>query len=107
MGDAVLIGFAERARSILRRGETIFRYGGEEFVLLLPGANADGARAAAERLRQAISGQAFGGGLHLTCSVGVAAFPTHAPHAAELLRRADDALLQAKREGKDRVVVAS
>jgi len=43
----------------------------------------------------------------LTCSVGVAAFPTHAPHAAELLRRADDALLQAKREGKDRVVVAS
>ncbi|NOY94176.1 MAG: sensor domain-containing diguanylate cyclase, partial [Deltaproteobacteria bacterium] len=77
MGDAVLVGFAERARGILRRGETLYRYGGEEFVLLMPDTDAEGARAAAERLRRAISQRAFGD-LRLTCSVGVAAFPRHA-----------------------------
>lgn len=104
-GDAVLVEFTERAQRVLRSGEAIFRYGGEEFVLLLPDADIAGAKAAAERVRAAVAESAFGCGARVTCSIGVAASSGRDVDADTLLAAADAALLAAKREGKDRVMV--
>jgi two-component system cell cycle response regulator len=86
------------------------RYGGEEFVLILPETNLDGRLAVAEKLRMAIHGTPLRGrgdhGVRLTVSIGVACFPEHATSREELLRAADEALYEAKLQGRDRVVTA-
>jgi len=93
LGDRLLVEVADRLRRTARHG-AVFRYGGEEFSVLLPGAGLDDAAHAAERLRLAVS-----------CSLGVATL-TSGRGAAELLDAADRALLRAKSEGKNRVVLA-
>lgn len=107
-GDVVLREFAELAHGALRAGDTLGRYGGEEFIALLPEATGDEARLVAERLRTRIAGHAFRvpGGAHVTVSTGVATYPTHGTSCRELLRAADAALYAAKRDGRDRVCVA-
>lgn len=100
------------------------RYGGDEFVLVLPGTDLDQAFRRADRLRTHVASTSFssgpGGGarpeVHLTCSVGAASLrrlPAASPRAdsegdaaARLLRKADDAMYAAKRAGRDRVVAA-
>jgi hypothetical protein len=86
------------------------RFGGEEFLLILPESNVEGTCGKAEELRQKISrltvehlGQSLG---TVTASLGIAIFPNHALTTTTLLRTADQALYQAKRAGRDRVVVA-
>jgi diguanylate cyclase (GGDEF)-like protein len=111
-GDRVLAGVAGRLRADARAG-AVYRYGGEEFAVLLAGANANDALAAAERLRDAISATPFAISddvtIEMTCSIGVATAQTDArrqSHASAeaLLQQADQALLRAKAAGKNTVV---
>ena len=105
-GDAVLREAASRLRSASRRYDSVGRYGGEEFLVVLPGCEAPAARVQAERLREAVAGTPFRADsrpLDMTCSIGLAC-SSHCP-PAELVREADDALYQAKANGRNRVVV--
>jgi diguanylate cyclase (GGDEF)-like protein len=107
-GDAVLQQFAEVLRTQAREIDRVGRYGGEEFVLLLPGTTLDAAAQFAERVRHAVEAHTFsfaGGTLRRTMSAGVAAWP-HARlvHADALVKAADDALYVAKETGRNRVV---
>jgi two-component system cell cycle response regulator len=104
-GDAVLIELAARVRGQVRDVDTLARYGGEEFIVILPETDEEGAVLAAERIRAAVRRRPFGepgeAPLEVTVSVGVAVFPVHGAGATSLLRRADEALYTAKREGRD------
>jgi diguanylate cyclase (GGDEF)-like protein len=107
-GDAVLKQFAEILKDAAREIDRVGRYGGEEFLLLLPGTVLDSAVTFAERLRQRVDDHTFsfeGGTLKRTMSCGVAAWPH--PRVAgreEMLKAADDALYVAKELGRNRVV---
>lgn len=107
VGDALLAGLAGRLRSQLRGGEGAFRYGGEEFALVLPGASAAAADAIAERVRRAVADDPFAvsqeQSLRVTCSLGVVTL-VPGMSVLELVDAADQALLDAKRAGKNRVV---
>jgi diguanylate cyclase (GGDEF)-like protein len=106
-GDALLAGLAARMRGVIRGGEGIYRYGGDEFVALLPGADRAAAALVGARLRAVVGGQPFSLGaehaLHVTCSVGVASLPEDASDAASLVEAADKAMFRAKSGGKDQV----
>ena len=103
-GDKVIARVARLVRAQVRDVDACVRYGGEEFAVLLPGTDPEGAVAAGERIRAAVAGYpGFGGGLTVTVSVGAAAFPYHAECACELLRKADQTLFVAKQEGGNRV----
>jgi diguanylate cyclase (GGDEF)-like protein len=108
-GDEVLRTFAETLRGRIRGVDLGARLGGEEFAVLLPETDADGAKALAENLRAAVAGMVVPIGQHqlrITASFGVAAFPqTHT--ADELMTAADLALYSAKRQGKDRVIAVT
>jgi diguanylate cyclase (GGDEF)-like protein len=104
-GDAVLRAVAARAAGAIRAGDVLARIGGEEFAILLAGADLARAVEAAERVRRALAGlpvEAAGRALAVTASFGCAALGAgEAPHA--LVARADARLYQAKRDGRDRV----
>jgi diguanylate cyclase (GGDEF)-like protein len=105
-GDAVLRDAAYEIRKSLRSFELVYRIGGEEFLLLLPGADLDAGMEVAERVRMAVA-MARPGDLDLTISAGVAMGAGEGVSYEELFRAADRALLDAKREGRDRVVPAA
>lgn len=108
-GDAVLVALATTLSRALGDGEVVARHGGEEFVLLLPGATAAEAVARLETLRQAVRDHAliFGGETIVTTfSAGVTLY-TGMESPATLLQAADDALYAAKQGGRDRVVLAA
>jgi len=106
-GDEVLVEFRNRVTGSVRDIDTFARYGGEEFVLILPETNLEGGLAVAEKLRAATHRTPFcDDGIRLTVSIGVACFPEHATATDELLRAADEALYEAKLQGRDRVVTA-
>jgi len=108
-GDRVLQGFARLARGALRASDLVCRSGGEEFVLLLPGADAAQARARLERLLGEFRTLMFDGGdTHFACafSAGVA-LPLPDESLERLLRRADVALYAAKAAGRAQVAIAS
>jgi diguanylate cyclase (GGDEF)-like protein len=105
-GDAVLKHFATLAPRGLRGIDTFGRYGGEEFLLVLPGTGREGALAVAERVRAAVEATAFPGvppERRVTITAGVA---VHAKgeEVSALLARADEALYQGKRGGRNRVI---
>ncbi|MBS1870186.1 MAG: GGDEF domain-containing protein [Actinobacteria bacterium] len=103
-GDAVLKEVAYVMRRSLRSFELIYRLGGDEFLILLPGADLGAAHELAERVREALAG-ARPGGLAVTASIGVAS--TRGTVAFEdLFRAADGALYRAKHAGRDRVALA-
>ena len=108
-GDELLRGVADLLRAELRPYDQVARYGGDEFVLLLPGSDEATACQVAERVRDAVAAEAEPGSrleLAGACSLGVAQW--HEPlDAAALLEHADRALLLAKRTGKGRVAVAN
>jgi diguanylate cyclase (GGDEF)-like protein len=104
IGDEALRTFADVLRETVRESDVAGRWGGEEFLLLLPGADEDGAAQLAERVRARLSARSVAGApdLRLTASFGVAEYvPESGPEP--LVRAADRALYRAKRGGKDRV----
>ncbi len=105
-GDAVLKTIGEVLRNQVREVDIACRVGGEEFGLLMPETDVDGAVQVAERVRMAVGRHRMPGVGSVYISLGVAVFPFHAQDRNGLMEAADRALYQAKREGKNRVRVA-
>ncbi len=106
VGDAVLVHTADLLRLTCRKEDVISRFGGEEFVILLSETTLAGSAAIAERIRQVISGTEFPEAGHLTVSIGVAGLKDYDSDYERLLMEADSALYQAKRQGRNKVVVS-
>lgn len=106
-GDNVLQRIADSGRAALRRGDLFGRIGGEEFAAVLPGCTPDMARQVAERLQREIQGLSFdhdGRIFGITVSQGLTSLIAEDEHIENLFARADAAMYQAKREGKNRIV---
>ena len=110
MGSRALQEIVERAAAGIRSIDKLFRFGGDEFCLVLPQTDQRGAAEVAERVRRAIAGapllSAEVGGVGMTASLGVATFPDHASTAEGLVQAADGAMQRIKRAGKNAVAVA-
>ncbi len=110
-GDAVLRQIGERAESVLRAGDTIGRFGGEEFVVLLPEADAEEAGSIAERIRASVAAEPVAtlqveGGLAATISIGLSTYLLDGESEQILLLQADEAMYLAKRLGRNQVRTA-
>jgi two-component system cell cycle response regulator len=108
-GDEVLKMFAKRIMQNIRGADLACRYGGEEFVVIMPDTDLSFAQMVAERLRMYVADEPFkiescGKSLNLTISIGVACSEGRSDEPAEIMRRADQALYRAKRDGRNRVV---
>jgi diguanylate cyclase (GGDEF)-like protein len=109
-GDAVLREITKRMQNDVRPYDAVGRYGGEEFLVLLPGCNRDVTRATAERIRKIVSispVETAVGSLKITTSIGAVAtcdWPQNSP--SQILQMVDSALYRAKQEGRDRSVMA-
>jgi two-component system cell cycle response regulator len=108
-GDDVLREFAIRIRKSIRGIDLACRYGGEEFVIVMPETDMAVATIVAERLRRRIASERFSiqqgsGSIEVTISIGIATLDTADDNAASILKRADQALYRAKRDGRNRVV---
>lgn len=108
VGDHVLREFGVLIRDTLRKVDMVFRFGGEEFVILLPRLDEDSALRAAERLREAVAEHSFfaaadGERLPITTSIGGAIYPRDALSEETLFKAADTACYRAKNSGKNRV----
>jgi two-component system, cell cycle response regulator len=108
-GDDVLREFALRMRKSIRNIDLACRYGGEEFVIVMPETDMAVATVVAERLRRRIASEPFAiqsgaRNLDITISIGIAALDGPGDNAAAILKRADTALYRAKRDGRNRVV---
>ena len=107
-GDDVLAAVGDIASHTIRGSDFVGRLGGEEFAVMLPGTDREGALKVAENLRESIAGLTVAGvEREITASFGVAVLPADAPDAQALLRVADRALYQAKANGRDRVEMAA
>jgi two-component system cell cycle response regulator len=109
IGDEVLREFAGRISANVRGIDLACRYGGEEFVVVMPDTDMDFAYTVAERLRKSVEQMPFAisrdpGKLNITISIGIAGSEGNTDSADALLHRADQALYRAKREGRNRVV---
>lgn len=105
-GDRVLREFAERLQQAVRASDTVYRLGGEEFAVLLPGTDIEQGRVTAEKLRQCVAGTPLDGDLPITASFGVAETDgSESPD--EFYRRADQAMYAAKANGRNRVEMSA
>ena len=110
VGDEVLRVFAELLKKNSRGSDIVCRFGGEEFLLLLPDMPPEVAYQRAEQLRKALAAQQITSGatvIQVTASFGVAFFPENGKTQDALIRAADAAMYEAKKAGRDRVVVSS
>jgi diguanylate cyclase (GGDEF)-like protein len=110
-GDAVIAAVAQVLREETRDYDVPARFGGEEFAIILPETGVDEAAEIAERIRAAVAArQVFVDtapeALHVTVSIGIAAYPTHAESRTDLVHEADVAVYRAKVQGRNRVVVS-
>jgi two-component system cell cycle response regulator len=108
-GDDVLRDFSDRLRACIRGIDLACRYGGEEFVVVMPDTDIGVATMVAERIRRRVAGDMFPiqrgeKSIEVTISIGIAARSTPEDTAAMILKRADEALYRAKRDGRNRVV---
>jgi two-component system, cell cycle response regulator len=110
-GDRVLQELAGRIRANIRNVDMACRTGGEEFVIVLPATEIDVALKIGERMRKSVAGKPFNAGaaspLNITISVGVAVLDGIDDKVEDILKRADQALYRAKREGRNRVIQAA
>ena len=108
-GDEVLKSFVKLLRKSLREVDLIYRYGGEEFVVMLPETEAEGAAIAAERVRKCVEGHTLrhrtddAVKVKITISLGVTSFTEKDADFRDMIRRADEALYRAKNSGRNRV----
>ncbi|MCX7717726.1 MAG: diguanylate cyclase [Candidatus Sumerlaeaceae bacterium] len=108
VGDAVLARTGVIIRDIIRTSDIAARYGGDEFCIILPQTDLEGARALAERIRKALANATFSdqvAALQVTCSVGISRLGGNITNHSTLLNGADRALYQAKRLGRNRTEV--
>ena len=107
-GNVLLTNIADSLRAACRDTDEVFRYGGDEFALILPGTEGPGALEVATRIGRSIRGMgADGDGSRgISCSVGVATFPVDASDQAGMILAADRACYAAKRAGRDRIATA-
>jgi diguanylate cyclase (GGDEF)-like protein len=112
MGSQTLMEVSQRIRARIRKFDKLFRFGGDEFCIVLPETEWHGAVEVAERVREAIVGSTFlgqeigGGGIAMTASLGIAAFPLHARTRKGLIATADRAMQQVKKTTKNAVGIA-
>ncbi len=102
-GDRVLREMADRVRSVIRLSDSLTRWGGEEFIVLMPDTGLSSASTLAERIRESLGGQLFEGVGRVTVSIGVAEYLPAASREA-WLERADQAMYRAKGAGRNRVM---
>jgi len=110
VGSRLLLELGKILKSQVRSCDYLFRYGGDEFIVLLGNSNAENSKKVAERIRKAVEGHTFsveGHNLNLTVSIGLAAYPEHAQSAAGLIQIADQAMYYGKRKSRNIVFVAS
>lgn len=107
-GDKVLVRFSQILKSCLRANDSAYRYGGEEFTVILPETGAEESRTVAQRIRAALEAEVFypssGSPVSKTISIGVTEYSPAEPMAA-LIRRADEAMYLSKQNGRNRVSV--
>jgi diguanylate cyclase (GGDEF)-like protein len=109
-GDKVLTAFATLLRTSVRAHDTVIRWGGEEFLVILPGCDQPGAAGLADRLLSAcpdVCQPVLPDDLRQTTSIGIAVYPAAARTPEALIGAADDALYRAKREGRNQHRTAS
>ncbi|APX74464.1 Probable diguanylate cyclase YcdT [Achromobacter insolitus] len=104
-GDEVIQGMAQLMRDCSRPTDVLCRNGGEEFLILLPGAGAKEAAGMAERLRRKTEARRLSGALEITVSAGVAQWPAGGADVEKVFQAADAALYAAKQQGRNRVVI--
>ena len=107
VGDEVLIYLTDLMHRVVREQDICCRYGGEEFVILLPKSDKVTAYLTAERIREKLEDMISPCGEVVTISSGVAAYPLHADHPARLIELADQSLYEAKRTGRNKTIVVS
>src|SRR6266853_339139 len=111
-GDDVLREFAVRVRKSIRGIDLACRYGGEEFVIVMPETDLHVAGVVAERLRRSIAGEPFAVNkgtirIEVTISIGLSTLELKGEPVGDVLKRADTALYRAKNDGRNRVVAAA
>ncbi len=108
VGDQVLVGLARRVQTVLRNTDLLGRYGGEEFVILVPETPREKAYILAERIRRVVRSAPFEtdvGPIEITISLGIAMLDETCTNLESLIARADEALYQAKQAGRDTTVI--
>jgi diguanylate cyclase len=105
VGDAVLMAWYRVLRTNAPRNGSVARLGGDEFAVVLPGTSAENAVIVLDELCCHLADMAVEGVANVTASVGIAAIPPHATTAEELYRAAGEALMRAKRDGRNRVAM--
>jgi diguanylate cyclase (GGDEF)-like protein len=107
VGDKVLVNIARISRMAVREGDFIIRYGGDEFLVILPGASGDDTQFVAERLRRMVEDSSVNHGhqeLKLTISIGYSSYPEYdCEQEMDLVNSADEALYETKEAGRNKV----
>jgi diguanylate cyclase (GGDEF)-like protein len=105
VGDQLLADVGRRVRELLRQDDTLARLGGDEFLAMLPGSTATTSVGTAERIISALREpfEILGHRLQVTCSIGIATYPEHGSDRNSLLKHADTAMYEAKRQGRSRL----
>ena len=106
-GDDVLIYLARTMQGLSREGDLCFRYGGEEFSIIVPYGDAETATVIAERLRMKLESTACPTGNIITVSLGISVYPEHGQDPKEMISAADKALYRSKSEGRNKTTVYS
>jgi len=110
VGDRVLVSITSIAKTVFREGDVLIRYGGEEFLAVLPAASCEDLKLIGERLRRAVEESSVTDGsrtIRVTISLGGASYPTqNVEREDQLVQLADDALYRAKESGRNRLVLA-
>ncbi|MBY0471296.1 diguanylate cyclase [bacterium] len=110
VGTKLLNELGEHLKKYVRETDTLFRYGGDEFVAVLSPCDLETARTVAERIRQSVEVKNFieeeGLNIHFTVSIGVALFPQHASSKKDIIEAADKAMYGGKKTTKNRVIIA-
>jgi diguanylate cyclase (GGDEF)-like protein len=108
-GDEVLRRMGTTLKESIRKSDYAARYGGEEFIVLLPETGAEAGAQMAERIRRKMAEEEMGtdtNRTNVTISAGVASFPDYGENAETLIRNADEALYEAKRRGRNQIIIA-